>query len=147
MQLSKVGKIVENEWLKTPTIRTNVVLGAWIIMPDHFHGIVIIRNGDNDVGTQCIASLQYHTQPFQQQSQAKYKNKFGPQSNNLSSIIRGFKAACTKGIHIAGYPDFAWQSRYYDRIIRNFGEYNRITKYILNNTRNQKNNKFANQNR
>ena len=47
-----------------------------------------------------------------------YKNKFGPQANNLSSIIRGFKSASTTRIRITGFS-FSWQPRFYDHIIRN----------------------------
>jgi putative transposase len=58
----------------------------------------------NIVGTQNIASLP--------------KNKFGPQSQNLASIIRGFKIGITKYARL-NRIDFYWQSRYHDHIIRN----------------------------
>lgn len=58
------------------------------------------------------------------------QNQFGPQRNNLPSIIRGFKSACTTRIHTAGYPVFRWQSLYWDRIVRNQDELNRI-RHIL----------------
>lgn len=63
-----------------------------------------------------------------------YKNKFGPQSNNLSAIMRGFKGKTTKIIN-QKFPEisFAWQERFYDRIIRNNEELNRIRQYIINN--------------
>jgi len=67
------------------------------------------------------------------QIQCEYKNLFGPQSNNLSSIIRGFKGATTKNIHIAGFCDFEWQPLFYDRIIRNELELNNERQYILEN--------------
>lgn len=63
------------------------------------------------------------------------QNQFGPQRNNLPSIIRGFKSACTTRIHTAGYPVFRWQSLYWDRIVRNQDELNRIRAYIAHNPR------------
>jgi putative transposase len=62
----------------------------------------------------------------------QHKNKFGPQSQNLASIIRGFKIGITKYARINGI-DFYWQQRYYDHIIRNEIELERIRKYILEN--------------
>jgi len=44
MILNEVGKIIQEEWLKTPIIRKNVFLDAWVIMPNHLHGIIEIIN-------------------------------------------------------------------------------------------------------
>ncbi len=124
MELSVIGKIVSDEWIRTKQIRKNIELDEWVIMPDHFHGIVIINNdyiGCN-VETHGHASLQ-----------TKHTNTFGPQSKNLSAIIRGFKGTTTKQIHLAGFYDFAWQPRFNEHIIRNEKELNRIRTYIRNN--------------
>lgn len=127
MALSEMGKIVADEWQKTAEIRGNVELGESVVMPNHFHGILIINNFDTvSVETHCNASLQ----------QSPYQNKFGPQSQNVSAIIRGFKGATTKQIHIAGFKNFAWQSRFHDHIIRNQKEYDQISTYIINNPNN-----------
>jgi putative transposase len=64
-----------------------------------------------------------------------HKNKFAPQSKNLGSIMRGFKSAVTsysKDHNVV----FGWQPRYYDHIIRNYNEYQRIANYIRNNPAN-----------
>ncbi|MDW8327944.1 MAG: transposase, partial [Anaerolineales bacterium] len=42
VRLSPAGEIVADEWQKTPAIRSNVALDAWIIMPNHLHGILVI---------------------------------------------------------------------------------------------------------
>jgi putative transposase len=44
MQLSEIGEIVQQEWLKTPKIRPdmNLHLGEFVVMPNHFHGVLII---------------------------------------------------------------------------------------------------------
>jgi len=59
-------------------------------------------------------------------------NKFGPQSKNLSSIIRGFKSAVTKRARIIN-PNFSWQRNYYEHIIRDEKSFNTISEYIINN--------------
>src|SRR3989344_9681197 len=46
MQLSSVGKIVEEEWLKTAKLRSYVMLDAWVLMPNHLHGIIVLEKDD-----------------------------------------------------------------------------------------------------
>ena len=90
-------------------------------MPNHIHGIIVIEY-NNNVETHGNASL------------PEYKNEFGPQSKNLSAIIRGFKGAATKTINQKFYKIyFSWQERFYDRVIRNEEELNRIRQYIMDN--------------
>ncbi|MCF6149966.1 MAG: transposase [Candidatus Kuenenia sp.] len=145
VHLSSIGKIVAEEWVKTEIIRNNVLLDKWIVMPNHLHGIIIIKN--NDVETHCCASpnVTLHgnaingkphgnatTETHGNASLPPYKNKFGPQRNYLSSIIRGFKSATTGRIRIIK-RNFSWQERFYDHIIRNEKSLNKIREYILNN--------------
>lgn len=60
------------------------------------------------------------------------KNKFAPQSKNLGSVMRGFKSAVT--MYALNHDIvFGWQPRYYDHIIRDYDEYQRIANYIRNN--------------
>ncbi len=60
------------------------------------------------------------------------KNKFAPQSKNLASILRGFKSSVTM-FALDNKIDFGWQPRFYDHVIRDFEDYERISKYIKNN--------------
>jgi REP element-mobilizing transposase RayT len=122
MQLSEIGNIVNLEWLKTFEMRPdmNLYMDEYIIMPNHFHCIVFI--GDN----------QYNTKINDAQS---YKNQFGPQRKNLSSIIRGFKIGVTSNARLI-MPEFAWQSRFYDKIIRNNKGLENVRNYIFNNPMN-----------
>lgn len=47
MILNEFGKIVENEWLNTKFVRPNIDLDYYVVMPNHFHGILIIeRRGE-----------------------------------------------------------------------------------------------------
>src|ERR1035437_7791175 len=46
MQLNEYGEIVRDVWLETPTIRPNVELSEWVIMPNHFHAnLTVNRSG------------------------------------------------------------------------------------------------------
>ena len=51
MVLNDLGKIVKEEWLKTKEIRSNVDLDDYVIMPNHFHGILIINDVETSRGT------------------------------------------------------------------------------------------------
>lgn len=110
--LSVAGQIVAEEWSKTPQIRANVALDVWVIMPNHLHGIIVI----NEVETS-----------------RRDVSTGGLQSGSLGAIVGQFKAVCTKRIWAAGYRDFRWQARFYDHIIRDDGDLNRIREYIQNN--------------
>jgi REP element-mobilizing transposase RayT len=121
MVLSPVGVIARNELLRTPEIRDNVDIDVWVIMPDHVHIIIRILPRDTSVETHCGASLP-----------TGCPNRFGPQSNNLPAIVRGFKSAVKKQANSNGIY-FEWQARYHDHIIRNEAELSRIRNYINQN--------------
>ena len=118
----------------------NIQLGEFVIMPNHFHGIISIgRNrynafddtdNDNlDVRTHCNASPQQEASPHQARTR---QNKFGPQSKNLAAIIRGLKGSVTKQARQIK-ADFAWQARFHEHVIRDQESHDRITLYIRNN--------------
>jgi REP element-mobilizing transposase RayT len=141
MKLSEIGKIVQNEWLKTFDIRQdmNLKMGIFVIMPNHFHAIIGIGKnkyntcyGDASVTITGDAKHCVSTDKNDMKNINQPKNQFGSQSKNLASIIRGFKSAVTtKSLKIL--PNFAWQSRFHDHIIRNENEYIRIYEYIKRN--------------
>lgn len=126
--LSEIGKIIFDEWLKTPKLRPNVFLDDFIIMPNHIHGIIVIKDEPDVVETQSSASLRKGN-----------KNTFGPQIRNLASIVRGVKAASKNRINSKFNNDFQWQPRYYEHIIKNDEDYARIKEYIANNPINWQN--------
>ena len=77
----------------------------------------------------------------QDRSIQKSQNRFGQQSQNLGSIIRGFKIGVTKQARIIR-PDFQWQPRFHDHIIRDEESFNGISEYIQNNPSNWKKDTF-----
>jgi len=127
LHLNSVGNIVFHEWYKTAEIRHNIILDAFQIMPNHIHGIIIIsKNNENS----SFSSTKLNR---------KFSHKFGPQHNNLFTIIGGFKSAVkVKANKNQNEIFFEWQSRFFDRIIRNKDELYRIRNYILDNPKNWK---------
>ncbi|MCF8304096.1 MAG: transposase [Bacteroidales bacterium] len=72
----------------------------------------------------------------------KNQNQFGKTiPGSISAIIGQYKSSVTRWCNKNGF-NFAWQSRFYDHIIRNEPEYERIEQYILNNVSNWRNDKF-----
>ena len=120
MNFSLLGKHAQECWLQIPEHFQFVKLGAFVIMPNHVHGIITI---DRDIETQDFVSLP---------SQARR----GPQSKNVPSIVRGFKIGVTKFARKKLNIDNVWQAGYYDRVIRNDKEYERISNYIRLNPKN-----------
>ncbi|MFT3678145.1 MAG: hypothetical protein QM781_19790 [Chitinophagaceae bacterium] len=155
LQISSAGIFVMEEWLKTPSLRKdmNLLLHDFVIMPDHFHGIIQIGiNNYNEtcpiifnpveqesafhINPSCRPAM--HGGPTDASDSFVLNNpirSFGPQSKNLSSIIRGFKSSVTQRVRKIN-PSFAWQPRFHDRIIRNEKEYEAIVWYIQNNVQN-----------
>lgn len=119
MRLNVVGKLVKTELIKTEEIRKNVKLDCFVIMPNHIHGIIVINN-DVSVETHCNASLR----------EKGNFNKFGPQKNNLASIIRGFKGPVKRWCNKNNFESFQWQSRFYEHVIRTEKTLEKIRDYI-----------------
>ncbi|MBI1937605.1 MAG: hypothetical protein HYS25_05720 [Ignavibacteriales bacterium] len=127
MILNEAGKIVEDEWTKTKSLRSNVNLDYYVIMPNHLHGIIIINGSE----------VETHRVRLPNEERINGRDAFDASlrivKNCLSDIIRGFKSAATKRIKKSGRNNFAWQSRFYDRIIRNENESYAIRNYIEEN--------------
>jgi REP element-mobilizing transposase RayT len=144
MRLSEIGKIVKEEWLRTATIRPDIQLYSYVIMPNHVHGIIVLNGGrgtlqsDIPVGANCH-SPQEKTQNNPTNNRAyidtPLQNMFRSPSNTVGAIVRGFKSATTKRINeIRGTPRMPfWQRNYYDHIIRSDKELDNIREYISNN--------------
>ena len=108
-----------------------VELGEHTVMPNHTHGIIII-NKPVQINSGAIQS---------KESDARHPRFRNPGKNTISSMIGSFKSSVTKQIHIIN-PEFGWQSRFHDHIIRSHREFLHISNYIVNNARNWKDDKF-----
>ena len=119
LRLNGFGKTIEDEWLRTATIRPYIELGQVVIMPNHVHGIVSIR--DEGRGKARLAPT---------------TGAFGrPVVASLPTIIGAFKSASTKRINeIRGTPGAPlWQRNYFEHVVRSEEEWIRIGEYIASN--------------
>ncbi|MDJ0636071.1 MAG: transposase [Xenococcaceae cyanobacterium MO_188.B29] len=85
MILNQYGAIIADEWQKSSVIRQEIELDTWVVMPNHFHGIVIINK--NTIGANGCSPLRDVSLP-----------RMKPKS--LSSLMAGFKSITTKKINI-----------------------------------------------
>ncbi|MFN4844547.1 MAG: transposase [Dolichospermum sp.] len=137
--LNNFGQLIKEEWLKSAEIRKEIEFDDFVIMPNHFHGIVIINqeiNSDfmkNDVDFQDNNVGANGRAPLQQIQSSRPKISMKPKS--ISSLIAGFKSATTKKINIIRNTpqNPVWQRNYYDHIIRNDESLARIREYVQNN--------------
>ena len=124
MRLNPFGEIIKEEWLLTAEIRHEITLDAFVIMPNHFHAIVLIYN---DVLRATGRS------PLPKYGKSLYPH--GPTPKSLGALVAGFKSSATKRINILrnapGVP--LWQRNYYEHIIRDEEDYERIFNYIATN--------------
>jgi len=107
MMLNEYGKIVKNRWVWLPKQYFYIQLDEFVVMSNHFHGILSIVGNGRDRSVHKIKSL--------------------------FELIGAFKTTSSKLIHRAGLLEFQWQKSFYDHIIRNEQDLTRVREYIVNN--------------
>jgi putative transposase len=130
--LSQVGNTVAACWRHLPAFFA-IRLDEWVIMPNHFHGILLIEaQGKGEASVSAARAVsQFHL------ADASPQRPIGTPPGSLGAIVQNFKSITTRKInqlrHTPGVP--VWQHNYYERIIRDEAEWDRIRQYILDNPR------------
>lgn len=120
MILNDIGKMIENCWLDLPNRFPTIDVDEYVIMPNHFHGIIIIT--DQPVGsTLVVDQTGVGTSP----------------TPTVGDIIGAFKSITTHeyiiGVKRSGWSPFdrrIWQRNFYEHIIRNDADLQRVREYI-----------------
>ena len=138
MNYSLIGELAIKFWYDIENRYQNVELNKFVIMPNHIHGILILKDINlNNYETGHALSLQIRENLI-----GKYRfQNIG--KNSISSIVGSFKSAVTKNANLLGI-EFQWQKRFYDHIIRDEKAFEKIRNYIMNNLTNWKNDQFYN---
>ena len=123
MILNDAGQMIDQVCQEIPQHIQDVHIEQYIIMPNHFHGIIRIEHGDEDVIRADIDK--------------------GLEIPSLGDIVKRFKSLTTRryidGVHQSGWPRFSkrlWQRNYYEHVIRNERDFEAIFEYILSNPQN-----------
>ncbi len=128
MILSHCGVIADILWHQIPYHAKNIELGAFHVMPNHIHGILILTE-DSEIGLRQYADDEAISR-FQNQGK-----------NTVSSIIGSYKSAVTNNSNRLEFKN-GWQGKFHDHIIRDDQEYQRINNYIESNVQNWKQDRF-----
>ena len=135
MRLHDAGiAAVANCWDEIPKHFPNVLLDQCIVMPNHVHGIIVITESvgaNDDSGANDYVGANDYSPPRTTQPQRKCGT-----SKTIGSIVRGFKIGVTKWFQENHAPQTVWQRNYYEHIIRDDDDLNRIREYIINNPMN-----------
>lgn len=135
MILSEIGEWAKFQIEQTSVIRQDLVtIPLYVVMPNHIH-LIVVYNKSTTCRDALNASDTLNASVGDGNDLADTRSvslRFGPQSGNLSSIVRGIKSAVTRYANEHNIP-FAWQPRFHDHIIRDQMEMNHIADYIENN--------------
>ena len=131
--LNEFWKIVFDDLNKLENHYNYVKIDEFIVMPNHIHFIVFI-NGNNKCRDVSLIHLNKNKQNSHfNKNKQNYFSNIAPKKWNLWNIIKLFKWYSKKKINKISQEYFGWQANYYDRIIRNEIELNKIRKYIKDN--------------
>jgi putative transposase len=115
---SRRGLVAQSRWADIPAHHENVTLDAFVLMPNHLHGVVFLNSRATQVS------------PLQLKRPA-----MGPTPGSLGAIMGSFKSAVSREINRRrpGAGDHLWQRNYYEHVIRNDRSLYEIRTYILGN--------------
>ncbi|HSB01635.1 MAG TPA: transposase, partial [Anaerolineales bacterium] len=131
MRLNKFGLLAKQQWEKLPKRFPNIELGAFVIMPNHAHGNIVIVAGRGTAANQNDPDGELSRRaPTYEQFQK-------PVRGSIPTIIRSYKSAVSYRINLMrGTQDIpVWQRNYYEHVIRNERDLQNITDYIEANLR------------
>jgi len=123
MMLNDAGRMVQAVWDELPAHYPGVGIDLFVVMPDHIHGIVYLGAG-------------------RRASSAGFRRDDTPAMAEMSlpDVVNRFKTLTTKryadGVRQSGWPRFPgtlWQRNYFEHIVRDTTDLNRIREYIQNN--------------
>ena len=133
MRLNDAGRMVLAEWNRLPERFPHLVLDAFVVMPNHVHGILVITDPAPTAGATLGATVG---------ATVGATLVVAPTAPTVGNIIGAFKSRVTveyiRGVKTSGWPPFRgrlWQRNYYEHIIRNERALNAIRQYIMENPR------------
>ena len=134
MHLKNFGRIIQIHWGNLQKHHLHIKLDEFVIMPNHLHGIIILFN--DSVGAGLNDTFRSQTEQMTiKPAPATIVQSTNYQQKGIPEIIRGFKTFSARQINNIrsqkGVP--LWQRNYYEHIIRNESDLNRIREYIVKN--------------
>jgi REP element-mobilizing transposase RayT len=136
MRLNRYGEIVRQAWLDLPRHYPHALLDVFICMPNHVHGIVVLRDDGRGGSAQGKISLPSEVPAGETSLPDNAQTRpYGATRHGLPEIIRALKSFSGRRINqlrnTTGTP--LWQRNYFEHIIRDEDEFQRIAAYIRDN--------------
>jgi len=145
MILNDAGKMIEHEWLALKKRFPNIELHEFVVMPNHFHGIIeITANNPHPTKkeTRRRQSLVVAAEQQEQDTAQTLGQAQGIAQTTVGNMIGAFKSITTveyiKGVKEHNWQAFhkrLWHRNYYEHIIRNDRAFLMISEYIEKNPR------------
>jgi putative transposase len=119
MYLTRTGIRAWVEWDRTLAMRPEVVEHAFIVMPNHVHGLFSLDSSNLQDGSHCDAT----------------SRRLQREKRSVSSIVSGYKGAVTRWLRAElGDPSFVlWQPGFHEHVVRSEKRFDAIREYILDN--------------
>jgi putative transposase len=124
VRLSASGRIANEELRTLAAHYVHVTTDSFVVMPNHVHFILVLE-GAHRYSTNINVRLE-----------PAVRRKPGlepPRAGSLSAIVRSYKAGVTRRCHDSGSLNFAWQSGFYEHVLRGNGSVEKVRDYIMNN--------------
>jgi putative transposase len=145
MVLNDAGQMVATQWLELSNRFKNIELHEYVVMPNHFHGILqivgatlVVAQNNNEIQNKTDTQNNSETQKGQPHGIAP--TGITPTGKTVGDMVGAFQSIATveyiRGVKNNNWQPFdgkLWQRNYWEHIIRNENEYNRIAQYIINN--------------
>ena len=141
VELSPLGRIVEEAWLALSRRISGIQLHAYVVMPNHIHGIVEIvqqkpaqQAAPLQRGRGFGSEVQRVTGLGQKAQNTSLLTQELRRAPSLSIVVRSFKADVTRraGVELE-WKEEIWQHNYFDRVIRDGQEFANASRYIAEN--------------
>lgn len=115
MLLSPAGRIVEEELPRSALVRPTLQLDEFVVLPNHLHFIAFLVPAEERMSQSLVPP-----------------EKSGP---TLGNFLAQFKSIVTKRMQteLKMTTDQVWQRGYYDHVIRDNEDLNRIRQYLIEN--------------
>jgi putative transposase len=139
MRLNEYGCIAKTQWKWLEKQYPYIEVDEYIIMPDHTHAIIYIggyewvSTGEGVLVNENMGSREETGRDLSLRGPQNQTKKQPSKIKSLSELVGAYKTTTSKQIRNAGLPEFTWQPRFYDRIIRTKQELNNVRRYIKNN--------------
>jgi putative transposase len=126
IRLNAVGEIARDEWYRSAELRPEVLLDAFVVMPNHIHGIIALDGsvaGERDGGAGALAPGGARRAPLRRPR------------GSLGAFVAGYKSRVTSRVRAltGDTGKRVWQRNYYEHIIRDGREADEIRLYVVNN--------------